>query len=111
MKLSEAILLGDSLAKRQAGTWMNATGTAGCALGRAALAVGVRQPKSWVIEDLWPWIRKDRQMIKIIIMFDKEVCRGTKTIEELVDYVRSVEPAEKPEVAPMPSSKTKVMAG
>jgi hypothetical protein len=50
------------------------------------------------ILDVWPWLdaRIDggpTYMLEITLKFDTDVCTGNMTIEQLVNYVQSVEPA------------------
>lgn len=105
MKLSEAMMLGSTTCKMVPGDWNS------CALGCAGNAVGIPQierlhPEQstdgrspWLIE-YWPWLQFDEalpgmasdQCITIWKMFDSKVCSGAMTLEQLADYVRSVEP-------------------
>jgi hypothetical protein len=90
LKLSDAISLGMTLSPVREATWT------GCALGLAANACGV--PKSvcrWeLIRQTWPWIESLHfyYETQIIRQFDTQVIAGTMTMEELIAYVRSVEP-------------------
>jgi hypothetical protein len=106
MKLSEAILLGDSLRKRDPRAFLyEIDGEAcGCALGGAELAVGVGVKDPYAFRRIWPWTQK--QTDGSITLEDEigfgdvrsthpgftDVYKGKATIEQLADYVRSVEP-------------------
>lgn len=95
MRLSVAMMLGSTTCKMVPGKWSS------CALGAAANAVGIadnaRRP--YAIYDQWPWLRYPSPRghsfgAEIYSRFDADVCRGGMTFEELVDYVRSIEPDE-----------------
>jgi hypothetical protein len=99
MKLSEAMMLGSVTCKMIPGDWNS------CALGCAGNAIGI--PKSVMLDGLgraeairayWPWLAKTSQPYvpwseEIWQRFDKGVCEGEMTMEQLADYVRSVEPS------------------
>lgn len=109
MRLSDAILLGDSLKKADPNVWLTEDGSCGCAFGGALLAAGVNSNDLFlhatsgalrgvplsefpVVKSLWPWVTT-------AVLWDISSCyfavtEGRMTIEELVDYVRSFEPAE-----------------
>lgn len=98
MKLSEAMMLGSATCKMVAGDWNS------CALGAAANAIGIPQSKvlfgvgrGHAIRAAWPWLetRQPSELLsisEIVFRFDNEVCEGKMTFEQLVDYVRSIEP-------------------
>jgi hypothetical protein len=128
MKLSEAMMLGSTTCKMEAGNWDS------CALGCAGNAVGIEQTKypvnsllpdgvtpPWkAIYNQWPWLEQNREdsspvnyvmpngtfetrinylnceflpaATHIYNRFDSMVCKGLMTLEQLVDYVRSIEP-------------------
>jgi hypothetical protein len=98
MKLSEAIMLGDSLRTRLYHCWLSEKkedGTlCGCALGGAALAIGEtrRHLEESDFYAMWPWLTEE--IITEISHRFESVCCGWATFESLVDYVRSVEPKE-----------------
>jgi len=123
MKLSEAILLGSSMLAPRAGGQHFAETQEGCALGMAAVArgctfspargpVAVTERRTLGVEGVWgEWvlkleerpcdcwrIRVPRQMrIKDIIahLFDRHVMEKKNwTMERLVSWVQTVEPAE-----------------
>lgn len=100
MRLSEAIMLGATRYKLRSCGWWYDHEESGCALGIAARACGVKFPFRGAISTLWPWLNKpysqdDSMMSHIFTRFDDEVIRGrTMTIEQLADYVRSIEPSE-----------------
>lgn len=80
----------------------------GCVLGMACNAVGIklinRQPLHAYadIYERWPWLynrliwrgAEDEAMGHIYTAFDREVMTGLMTLDELIDWVHSVEPAE-----------------
>jgi hypothetical protein len=43
------------------------------------------------IYQAWPWLEGEL-LQSVWQMFDNEVCKGTKTLEQLADHVRSIEP-------------------
>jgi hypothetical protein len=101
MKLSEAMMLGSATCKMYPGNWNS------CALGAAANAVGIPAkyandpgpPRCVSILNYWPWLDTSHDYPGsppwggiIASRFDYQVCRGTMTYEQLVDYVRAVEP-------------------
>lgn len=100
MRLSEAILLGDSL-KKPDGMWYKALHGCGCAIAGARLAAGHsdREPfvplnsPQFVAE--WPWVTQE-QLYAISRKYFR-VERGEMTIEQLADYVHSIEPLDSPE--------------
>lgn len=124
MKLSEAILLGDTLKKANAGTWISEDGSCGCALGGALLASGITAKQFGqgytatsvycrvfgkrygvlgegviaemdCVKRLWPWVTPG-VVLEISRMY-MALERGYRTIEEIAEYVSKVEPAEKEE--------------
>lgn len=102
MKLSEAMMLGSTTCKMQATNWNT------CAMGAAANAVGVPQgiatARLAAIKKIWPWLKGDsadanfprfgpaHHLAAIWRRFDNRVVWGEMTLEQLVDYVRSIEP-------------------
>lgn len=105
MKLSEAILLGDSLRTRSQHVYIDHTTNppCGCAIGGATLAMGMAGKRDH--EVLWPWLCECYTMkprynsyAEVIgfgaadVLGFADVCSGTCTLEELADWVRSVEP-------------------
>jgi len=119
MRLSDAIATGRVIVMpaRQ----MYGNGVRGCALGMAAKAAGLSftvpgHPISELISKEWPWMamprylppcdcRPDRRPDSdahslITHIFDAHVYHfGDWTLDQLIDWVRSVEPAEPDEVA------------
>jgi len=107
MKLSEAIIMGDTLKKCDANQWISADGSCGCAFGGALLAAGMR-PLHYhenyrgsscnavselpFVREHWPWITGEH-LVKISDLYRK-VARGETTIEAVAAYVRTVEPQE-----------------
>lgn len=109
MRLSEAMLLGDSMRRRTNSVYLlgEQGEYCGCAIGGALLAVGVGRSigenNLFAISRVFPWImdvwKQDIEW-KVKIAFTKneedpsfqKVLEGKCTFEQLVDYVRSVEP-------------------
>lgn len=110
-QLSTMMSLGDPLRSRNAGTYLSATGSSdggdsssdggtgwcGCALGGAQLAMGQTGYMAWL--KLWPWLNQhdaDSQSPywKVINLKFLQVEQGQITFEQLVDWVRSVEPQQ-----------------
>lgn len=97
MKLSTAMMLGSTTCKMLPGN-MNS-----CAFGAALNALGVPQEEpSYMrytpLRKHWPWLTEDESRLsepakEIYGRFDFNVCQGLMTLEQLVDYVRSIEPA------------------
>lgn len=108
MQLSEAIILGDTLKKCDPDTFISADGSCGCAFGGALLAAGVTAQEfisqmSWqpvneipIVKKLWPWLT-EWQLISVSTLY-YEVAVGTKTIEDVAAYVRTIEPRELPDL-------------
>jgi hypothetical protein len=99
MKLSEAMLLGSTLVK------MEACELSSCAYGAALRAVGILPHRlTYVtVAERWPWTAADMDSpltsgmlneagCSVYEKFDFDVCTGRMTFEQLVDYVRSIEP-------------------
>lgn len=115
MKLSDAIFMGRHLVKPIGGSDCERDG-GGCALTMAMLSVGGTSclPNSlWVdVDRYWTWLgnkaKSDKcsfcgrdifSEFKFVIahIFDRHVMGGEMTLEQLVDYVRSIEPTEEPD--------------
>lgn len=102
MRLSEAMMLGDSLRTRSHVVYldMETVPPCGCAIGGSALAVGATLPLQH--REVWPWLSdllSDRILdyeciigCGVDISFSR-VMDGSCTFEKLVDYVRSIEPS------------------
>jgi hypothetical protein len=107
MRLSEAIMLGSATCK------LSPADINACAFGCALNSMGV--PHSSLFPEtngiggkeyarylearrIWPWIGDIMQSgavsfgTHIFTAFDNNVCSGEMTLEQLVDYVRSIEP-------------------
>lgn len=108
MKLSSAIILGDTLKKCEPRKWISDDGSCGCAFGGALLAAGMTveqfQPTNSscnaiaempFVRNLWPWITGDH-VLAISNLYD-QVAEGEKTIEDVAAYVASVEPPDEPD--------------
>lgn len=109
MRLSDAIATGRTLVTNcvaGGSTREKAEPGDGCVLDMAALAVG-KCNWQWA-KEIWPWLRNlslstgcDYES-EIYTRFDQDVmARGTLTLDQLIDYVRSVEPAEPVESTPI----------
>lgn len=102
MKLSEAMMLGDMLRKRNAKHFVHEEldGTkCGCALGGASLAIGLQY--SWDRRKAWPWILEE---IRPGWIWESEigcshkrgfiaVMEGVLSFEDLCRWVEEVEPS------------------
>lgn len=95
MKLSEAMMLGSATMKMERGEIQS------CAIGAAANALGLiaydgTRARLVAIFHTWPWLSTNgwvsHDCSRIITLFDHQVCDGEMTFEQLVDYVRSIEP-------------------
>jgi hypothetical protein len=104
MRLSEAMMLGSTTCKMIPNDWNS------CALGAAGNAVGIPQANKKVlgqsqicpdgnlrigkIGDAFPWLLDNYHAFMGVIyhLFDRDVCEGKMTFEQLIDYVRSIEP-------------------
>lgn len=101
MKLSEAMMLGAATMK------MERFRIESCAIGAAANALSLVAydgtfARLHAIFYTWPWLAgpmlrgcrfPSQECTRIIRTFDNDVCDGSMTFEQLVDYVRSIEPA------------------
>lgn len=111
MRLSEAILLGSVSVRPLAGHMIKFENgeTFGCALGMACISAAVPVFKSKQIYDEWPWLQAvfalpcccggDVFLASSVIVhiFDYHIMGSYHpywTLEQLVDWVRSVEPPE-----------------
>lgn len=102
MKLSEAMMLGSVTCK------MEPMDINSCAYGCALNALGVPEEETRLqggeivfryekVRRIWPWTTDDgfsmsRLGQSVYEKFDLEVCTGEMSLEQLVDYVRSIEP-------------------
>ena len=90
MRLSDAMTLGSTLVRFQPGNWSC------CAVGAAATAVGVPHGEERVegIREQWPWLTSncDERLIELVTLFDRRVCRGEMTLDQLIEHVRQIEP-------------------
>lgn len=104
MRLSTAMMLGDVLRERDGSLYLTVSGgrACGCAIGGAYLAIGRTRVDHQTMSE-FPWlmdIGPDGQNCWTAqigcgvsgISFNS-VMRGDFTFEQLVDYVRSVEPS------------------
>jgi hypothetical protein len=112
LKLSDAIRRGSSMKLPDPRVFLSPDGRCGCAAGGALLAAGVT-PAEWqrdfdnstFIEDLpcirsrWPWLTA-AYISRISVMYFA-VCDDIMDIDDLVKWVREVEPSETSEDAPL----------
>lgn len=108
MRLSTAIAMGRVLPEDWHGRSFNA-----CALGMAQAAIGIPRESFQRLyangaTEVWPWIIEERfshphshhHDAKMIISdLYYRVLRSAMTLDQLIDWVRSVEPPELEEVA------------
>ena len=125
MKLSDAIVLGYSEINPSKCMWLTPPSDipgfhkekcTGCALGAALFVMGerswIKYPKQ-IVAGYWPWTAsRITFLIEITWQFSK-VMNGESTIEELIAWVRSIEPQEDMEpqgntVSPMVREEVKV---
>lgn len=112
MRLSDAIALGRTLITPRGGSLGN--GVSGCALGMGLMAKGIVAKDEKLLtepEMNWPWITKYmefpcacsskgmklRAVDTIVHIFDSHITSDhctDWTLDNLIDWVRSVEPAE-----------------
>lgn len=120
MRLSEAIAIGRTLIKAVPMVRLSDDGQRGCALGMADAAYG---KAAWAANDIHQWVAQSEcprlpcgcelnsywliYTNTIAHVFNQHVCGdGTWTLDQLIDYVRSVEPAEPAEPAiPQPAEQ------
>lgn len=131
MRLSDAMMLGSVTCRMERYNWNS------CALGCAGNAVGIPnwgnrghgrhnlilQAWPWLLEECpcemciavsadrkkrAPWMAHERYMDHITSAFDFQVSYGLMTLEQLIDWVRSVEP--KPLGLPAPAVSESVEA-
>lgn len=118
MKLSEAIMLGQGLIEFTPSRFLEHG--CGCLIGAGyAASTGKRNAFLKEIIDRWPWLdtqvevpaklrnqghRKFETAEFVISTFAFFVKDGSATLEEVVDWIRSVEPAEDPSPS-LPSSE------
>lgn len=96
IKLSEAINLGRGLIK-----WnelVTLCDGEGCAMGMGLAAMGLTWGSEYHLNQLWPWTRQYRSdedklgfWWRISTLFSN-VCDGEITLDDLITWVRSVEP-------------------
>lgn len=112
VKMSEAMMLGYAEIQHCNDRWLekNVDGTCrGCAIGAALYAMGVEAiplgTYTAEIAALWPWTRKygdgTLDFMGDVTVLYQEVLDGHRTIEQLVEWVRSVEPPDALITAPI----------
>lgn len=96
MKLSTSMMLGDSIMSRTPREWLNMGTNCGCAAGRAYIANG-GSTELWerihvgAFMAMWPWLNSD--ILNEISCRFYGVCAGLTTLEQLVDWIKNIEPA------------------
>ena len=107
MRLSDAIVLGSALIRFEPSCFYVPRGNCGCIIGMGEAAMGAMSVLSY--KKLWPWLSKPMPG-KPLHSYAAEIGRraycvqeGTMTLEEVVDWVRSVEPAEEENKTPEPT--------
>ena len=97
MKLSDAVILGDTLKKCDAGSFRLTEGGGGCAICGAVLAMGGNAEDGLSeFHRIFPWITNGQVDHISGIYFDVE--DGKATIEDVAAYIRTIEPADEPQV-------------
>ena len=112
MRLSDAIAMGRTLMMPKAYTLRSSDGREGCALGMGLAACGMEKQGLYYNKLLtrWSWLLgtsehpcdcrnmvRDEFICIIMHLFDRHVMNQDWTLDRLIDWVRSVEPAEKDE--------------
>jgi hypothetical protein len=110
MKLSEAMMLGGTVHKLDSGSWEC------CLLGVSVQALGADNHSNLEAAARWSWIDDDFAAPESLLAFCGNLqgriiisnlsCRvqdGTITLEQAVDWVRSVEPSEPDQEQAQPS--------
>jgi hypothetical protein len=103
VKLSEAMILGSTFIKFDPNIYL--VGQCGCLQGAGyAAATGKGFAQGSDIAAQWPWLKQDIDDPRfpgkstcgtyVINAFAFAIKRGEMTLEEVVDWVRSVEPSE-----------------
>lgn len=92
--MSEAMNLGRSIIKHGDGS-KTLSRCEGCAVGMALAAVGEEVGCSQTMIRHWPWTTY--QTWADITRQYNEVVSGERTLDQIIDYVRSIEPPEVPE--------------
>jgi hypothetical protein len=116
MLLATAMELGFAIVTFDPGNWLTPDGSCGCPFGGAIMAAGmkddfistldrltVRPLDNWApdiaeiqcVKKAWPWITE--QHIRVISEMAFDVKKHMRTKEDILAYVRSVEPAEAPD--------------
>mgnify|MGYP003394465767 CR=1 FL=1 len=95
--LHEAIALGRHLLRPESGGHCKGMQPiiTGCALEMALVAVGSKL--NWTeASNIWPWIGHGAidPIEEIWMRFDDDVMQGRITMDEYIDWIRSIEPVE-----------------
>jgi len=98
MKLSIAMMLGSATCKMVAGDLNTcAIGAAANAVGSSAMSGNYDYSRLEAVLSWWPWLGPTgyigEHFSDIAVRFDVDVCDGRMTLEQLADYVRSIEPS------------------
>jgi hypothetical protein len=94
VRLSDAMLLGSTMIELRPSNWHS------CAIGAAGRAVGILpdlEHPGRVVEnilDYWPWLEANHEnrLCEIVTLFDQRVCRREMSLDQLIEFVRSIEP-------------------
>lgn len=107
--LQDAIILGHILKESNPNIWISPDGERGCGIGGALLAAGVTAEQFWseagtgstseivaapCIRSRWPWLTEEN-LYEISDLY-REVHYGTRPIEDVAAYVKTIEPAAAP---------------
>jgi hypothetical protein len=94
MRLSDAIAMGQHLIQWDPSKTL--CGGAGCAVGMALASMGLSNGSESELTRLWPWTKNygDLGLWWEITPKFYDVHRGKMSIDQLIDWIRSVEPAE-----------------
>jgi len=95
MKLSDAMVLGEvSIPRNNGSMWFGGDkwGDCGCAVGRAYLAAGGKDPMTYLFNfnDLWPWLTES--ITGGISGMFLNVIEGGISMDSIYEHVRSIEP-------------------
>ena len=127
-RLSEHIILGDTLRKRESHVFYSSLLLCGCAIGGALLSVGIvpQTSAAWERFEQWPWLeeivpeaeRSGTLMVEFNRQFAyvhtfsneiglrfRQVCRGELTLEQLAEQVRVWEDLYDDNLKPQPAEE------
>lgn len=119
LRLSDAILLGSTLIKLNAGIYLSDYDNCGCLIGMGVKAIGktgkdILRDGEFVLSD-YPWLFKKFQVpddmhhkcypipgFMLIGLMARMIESGTYTFEQALDWIRANEPAEETETEVQP---------